>query len=90
MNMETEQKSTKPRLIELVILYVYEFFEAFVSIVLIKVAMEKDLNMTSIVRGSAIIGLLTFILERYNPQYRSSVRDGITFTIGSQIISQHI
>lgn len=67
--------------------YLQEFSEVFISILIIRVAMEKEINIYKIVQASAFIGLITFFLENYNPNFNSNIKQGITFSVGSQMIS---
>lgn len=70
-----------------VIIYIHEFLEAFISIMIIRIAMDKDLDMYKIIQASAVIGLITFILENYNSDFKSNIKQGITFSAGSQMMS---
>jgi hypothetical protein len=67
--------------------YIKEVIEAFVSIIIIRYAMEKPLHLPTLVQTSLLIGLVTCILEQFNPEFKSSVSQGITFTVGSQLAS---
>jgi hypothetical protein len=75
--------------IEIIKRYAFEVLEAFVAILVIKIAMEKPIEMRTLLWESAVIGLLTFILESVDPQFNSSMRQGMTFTVGSQIMARH-
>lgn len=68
-------------------IYIHEFFEVFVSIIIIRLAMDKHVDIYRIVQASAVIGLVTFILENYNTDFKSNIKQGITFSVGSQMMS---
>lgn len=69
------------------LIYINEFLEAFVAILLIRVAIDKPLHLYHLIQASAAIGLVTFILENFNSEFKSNVKQGITFSVGSQMIS---
>jgi hypothetical protein len=71
----------------LFILYLNECLEAFIAILVIRIAVDKGFDMLKIIKASMVIGLLTFILEHYNPDLKSNIKQGITFTAGSQIVN---
>jgi uncharacterized membrane protein YjjP (DUF1212 family) len=68
-------------------LYLYECFEAFVAISILRLALEKPFNFPQVIKASLIIGVLTFLLEQYDPDFKQNVRQGITFTVGSQVVN---
>jgi hypothetical protein len=70
--------------------YLNEVLEALIAIVIIRVAMEKPIEITTIIRESMIIGVFTFILELYSPDLKTNVSQGISFTVGSQIMARHM
>ena len=70
--------------------YLNEVLEALIAIIIIRVAMEKQLDMTIIIKESMLIGLFTFIIELYNPDLKSNISQGMSFTVGSQIMARHI
>lgn len=69
------------------IMYMDEFFQIFASILMIRIAMDKNIDLYKILLISAIIAFVTLILEHYNSQFNSNIKQGITFTAGSQMIS---
>lgn len=69
------------------ILYLHECFEAFIAIAVIRIAVDKAFDFVKIIQASMIIGLLTFMLENYNKNLKSNIKQGITFTAGSQIVN---
>lgn len=68
-------------------MYMDEFFQVFVAILIIRIAMDKNIDLYKIVVISAIIALVTLMLEYYNSDFNSNIKQGITFTAGSQMIS---
>jgi capsular polysaccharide biosynthesis protein len=70
--------------------YMNEVLEAMIAIVIIRVAMDKPLVMPTIIKESIVIGFFTFILELYNPDLKTNVSQGISFTVGSQLMARHI
>jgi hypothetical protein len=91
MNKDTEQeKSNRGKYLEMFILYLNECFEAFIAIVIIRVAIDKGFDFTKIIQASLLIGFLTFLLEYYNKDLKGNIKQGITFTAGSQIINTFV
>jgi hypothetical protein len=70
-----------------IVIYIHEFLEVFISILIIRIAMDKEVDMYRIIQASAAIGLITFILENYNSDFKSNIKQGITFSVGSQMMS---
>jgi len=70
--------------------YLNEVLEALIAIVIIRVAMEKSIDVATVIKESMIIGVFTFILELYSPDLKSDVSQGISFTVGSQIMARHM
>ena len=68
--------------------YIQEVFEAFVSIMLIRYAMGKDLPMTALIKASLIIGLVTLSLEEYNHDFKENIVQGLTFSVGASLIGR--
>jgi hypothetical protein len=86
MTEETKQE-TKPEP-SFLQLYAIEVFQALVAILVIKIAMEKPIVIQTVVWESLLIGALTYVLEQYFPEYNSNIRQGISFSIGSQLMSR--
>ena len=82
--MESEPQEEKT----IIYAYLQEVFEAFVSILILQFAMGKSIDYSQIVKASFAIGVLTFLLEKYNPDFKSNITQGITFTVGSQIMTR--
>jgi hypothetical protein len=86
----TQETQTQPASFDIkkwVWIYLHEFFEVFVSILIIRIAMDKQVDLQKIIQASAAIGLITFILENYNTDFKSNIKQGITFSVGSQMMS---
>jgi hypothetical protein len=68
-------------------IYIQEVFEAFIAILIIRIAVDKSVDFYKIILVSLVIGFVTMILENYNSTFNSNIKQGITFTAGSQMIS---
>jgi hypothetical protein len=84
---EKVEKNTEWNFRKMFVIYIHEFFEVFVSIIIIRIAMDKQVDIYKITQASAAIGLITFILENYNTDFKSNIKQGITFSVGSQMMS---
>ena len=49
--------------------------------------MEKNINITEILKSSLLIGIVISILDLFSSDFKSNVKQGITYSVGSQIIS---
>ena len=67
--------------------YINEFFEVFIALIIIKYAMDKTIKLKEIIPMSIGIGFVTFLLELYNPNIKNNVRNGMSFTVGTQLMS---
>ena len=83
--VDTEKTLPEKSFIEL---YMIEFFQALIAILVIKIAMEKPVDIGRVMLESALIGMLTYFLEQHFPEYNSNIRQGMSFTIGSQLMSR--
>jgi len=68
-------------------IYIQEVFEAFIAILIIRIAVDKSVDFYKIILVSLVIGFVTMILENYNSTFNSNIKQGITFTAGSQMIA---
>jgi len=68
-------------------IYIQEVLEAFIAILIIRIAVDKSIDFYKIILVSLVIGFVTMILENYNSTFNSNIKQGITFTAGSQMIS---
>lgn len=87
VKVDVEGIKTKWDIKKMLLIYIHEFFEVFVSILIIRIAMDKGVDLMKIAQASAAIGLVTFILENYNTDFNSNIKQGITFSVGSQMMS---
>lgn len=88
--MDIQKKNNQGKYVQMFILYLHECFEAFIAIVIIRIAIDKGFNFTQIIQASLLIGLLTFLLEHYDKDLKGNIKQGITFTAGSQIINTFV
>jgi hypothetical protein len=84
---QDEEIKSKWDIKKMLLIYIHEFFEVFVSILIIRIAMDKHVDLIKIVQASAAIGFITFILENYSTEFKSNIKQGITFSVGSQMMS---
>jgi hypothetical protein len=71
-------------------IYINEVFQAFVSILIIRMALEKEIVMIKIFKASIVLGFITFILENYDKDFNTSIKQGITFSVGSHMVSTYM
>jgi uncharacterized membrane protein YjjP (DUF1212 family) len=69
-------------------LYAQEVFEAAVCITIVQLVMDKQFDAFKLFKYSIMIGLMTYGLEKYNPDFKIGITQGITFTVGAQIMSK--
>lgn len=77
----------KKNILDWILIYINEVFEAFVSILIIRVAIDKPIDIHKLLKASLAIGVVTSILENYNHDFQSNIKQGITFSVGAQMIS---
>lgn len=82
-----KEEKEQNKLVKFIKLYVHEVVEALVAIVVIRLAMEKDINWPKTIKASMLIGLLTYMIEQYSPDFKQNIRQGISFTVGSQLMA---
>lgn len=68
--------------------YINEVLEAFIALIVIRYAMDKTINVKEVIIMSMSVGFITFLLELYNPNIKDSIRRGMSFTVGSQLMSK--
>lgn len=88
--MDSTKSRDKDKYINMLLLYLNECFEAFIAIIIIRIAIDKGFNFLQIIQASLLIGFLTFLLEYYNKDLKGNIKQGITFTAGSQIINTFV
>ena len=68
--------------------YFNELLEASVGLFIIYLLSNKnDINVKLLLRNIAIFAFVTLIVEEYNPEYSSNIKQGVTFTIGSNLLA---
>lgn len=88
--VDSQKKYKESSYQEILILYLNECFEAFIAILIIRIAVDKTIDIFRLIQASMLIGLLTFLLENYNKDLKSNIKQGITFTAGSQIVNTFV
>ena len=64
-----------------------EVFEAMTGLIIYKMLTSKEpFDIGLILKTSLMIGLITTVLEKYNPSYSKSVKSGALVTIGGSLI----
>jgi len=86
-SIKVDETKSKWDIKKMLLIYIHEFFEVFVSILIIRIAMDKHVDLMKIVQASASIGFITFILDNYNTDFKSNIKQGITLSVGSQMMS---
>lgn len=71
-------------------IYVRETIEVFLAITIIRVALDKPLEIYETVQASVFIGVLTTLLEYYDKDFKKSIKGGINAVAGTQMISRFI
>lgn len=67
--------------------YMEECFEAFVAFVFYTLLTNNaKFDFYRAIRVSLIVGLLTFLLEIYKPDFKANVKSGMVASIGSGMI----
>lgn len=67
--------------------YLNEVFEVFIAIViLVSITPKKDYNIYNIINTSLSIGLVTFLVEIYNPNLKANLKSGIVGSVGNGLI----
>ena len=66
--------------------YIQEILEAYVAYSLFKIIAEKPIDFVKTFKMSLIIGLITFMLEEYNSDYKNTIKNGIFVNIGTQFV----
>lgn len=67
--------------------YLNEVFEVFVSIlILVCINPKKEFDIIYITSLSFAIGLITFLIEKYNPNLKTNLKSGMIGSIGTGLI----
>ena len=68
--------------------YPIDFFEAFVTIIIIRAIIDKPINMFYVFKTSIVVGLLIYLVNLVGDNYRENIREGIRNSIGFFIFNQ--
>jgi hypothetical protein len=71
--------------------FLQELFEASAMILVINTIIptsnsKGDVNWKGTLRSIFLVACITFILEEYDPEVKSQVKSGMTFTLGSSLL----
>lgn len=67
--------------------YIQEFLEAFIGLIIIYIFTQKEINYQSLLKTSGLLGFITLILEDYNPNFNSNIKQGMSFTVGANLMN---
>ena len=69
--------------------YINEVLESLIAYSIYSIINEGSrINVNKIIGMSMIIGLITLVLEEYNPIYKNTIKSGILMTIGSTLLKE--
>jgi hypothetical protein len=68
--------------------YPIDFFEAFVTIIIIRAIIDKPINMFYVFKTSIVVGLLIYLVNLVGDNYKDNIREGIRNSIGYFIFNQ--
>jgi hypothetical protein len=75
---------------DVMFIYIRECVEVFVAITIIKIALDKDLEIYDTIQVSLLIGILTTALEFYDKDIKKSIKQGINVFAGTRIVTRII
>lgn len=82
--METEQEKNFFYYIKR---YFSEFLEALIALTLLSLfKKENTIDIQKNIKLALGIGVITLILEEYNPNFSSNIKSGISYTVGTNLI----
>lgn len=90
MDSTNNQNKNGATMKDLVHIYTRETIEVFITIMIIRVALDKPVELYETMISSLFIAVLTTILEFYDKEYKKSLRQGINALAGTQLISKVI
>lgn len=68
--------------------YINELIEAFIALLVVYLlSPNKNIDTNLFIRNIFIFAFVTLLVEEYNPEYSSNIKQGMTFTIGSNLLS---
>ena len=66
--------------------YLHEVFEALISVIIIFLVTEKNMDVLRILKLSFIIGTITFCIEYYDHEFKQNLKKGMNFSVGGSLI----
>lgn len=67
-------------------IWLHEVFEALISVVIIFLVMEKEIDVFRILKLSLIIGSITYVIEFYDQEFKQNLKKGMNFSVGGSLI----
>jgi uncharacterized membrane protein YjjP (DUF1212 family) len=66
--------------------YLFEVLEAYIALTILTYIKGNKMDFYKIFLPACVIGLVTLILEEFNPNFSSNLKSGMSFTAGSSMI----
>jgi hypothetical protein len=67
--------------------YLEECFEAFIAFVIYSLLTNNSkFELKKAIKVSLLVGLITFLLETYNPEIKKNIKTGMMGSIGSNLM----
>lgn len=67
--------------------YLEEVFEAFVAVIIYTLLSNNSkFEIKRAIKVSLIVGLITFLLEIYKPEFKDTVKSGMVSSAGSNLV----
>lgn len=66
--------------------YFFEFLEALVALTILNYFKNGSINTFENMKLASGIGIITLILEEYNPDFSSNIKSGISFSVGTNLV----
>lgn len=88
--MDTINKIDSQFVKEKVLRYINEVIEAFLALTIFRLLAGQNANLFTNLKISAFIGILTLILEEYNPMYKTSLKNGALVSMISRLLKMNI
>lgn len=82
MTMTKQTRSRLPFLYKLV----REIIEALVIVWLVSIMNDKGMSTVRLLRAAVVIGVVTTLLDYYDADFQSKIKEGLTFSAGSNLI----
>jgi hypothetical protein len=78
-------------IIEIILYYLRDVLEIFVTIFIIRLVMKtagkmENFNLEEIIKMSGLIGVITLVIELISPDWNTNIKQGISYTAGSALI----